>query len=271
MFTILAIYKCGSVTLSPFMSFPHRYPFWSRFHLLKLVSVLLSDFPSPATSLPLSDSVATQNVTLHLSVLFQNLPEVTIPGSDARMPVSTALHQDGSQERPPSLMSTTSSSGSSRDSHSAMEEPTSSEASAQNGTGSPWGRHVPNSNNNSSGWLNMKGPLSPFNGRAGTGPAHHKLSYLGRVVREIVETERMYVQDLRSIVEVSAEAGKGWPSAAQLFSTTRLCPRMEGSPGMAVSVYLPPMRPGGSFGDLSGGNCGLSCFLMTPSHLPSHK
>ncbi|XP_052041575.1 pleckstrin homology domain-containing family G member 3 isoform X2 [Apodemus sylvaticus] len=117
------------------------------------------------------------------------------------MPVSTALHQDGSQERPPSLMSTTSSSGSSRDSHSAMEEATGSEASAQNGTGSPWDRHAPNSNNNSSSWRNMKGPLSPFNGRAGTGPAHHKLSYLGRVVREIVETERMYVQDLRSIVE----------------------------------------------------------------------
>uniref|UniRef100_A0A8C6GXC9 Pleckstrin homology domain containing, family G (with RhoGef domain) member 3 n=1 Tax=Mus spicilegus TaxID=10103 RepID=A0A8C6GXC9_MUSSI len=117
------------------------------------------------------------------------------------MPVSTALHQDGSQERPRSLVSTTSSSGSSRDSHSAMEEPTGSEASAQNGSGSPWDRHVPNSNNNSSGWLNMKGPLSPFNGRAGTSPAYHKLSYLGRVVREIVETERMYVQDLRSIVE----------------------------------------------------------------------
>ncbi|XP_060243678.1 pleckstrin homology domain-containing family G member 3 isoform X13 [Meriones unguiculatus] len=130
-----------------------------------------------------------------------NLPEVAVPGSDARMPVSTALHQDGSQERPPSLMSTTSSSGSSRDSRSAMEEPTGSGASAQNGTGSPWGRRVPNSNNNSSSWLNMKGPLSPFNGRAGTGPVHHKLSYLGRVVREIVETERMYVQDLRSIVE----------------------------------------------------------------------
>ena len=91
-----------------------------------------------------------------------------------------------------------------------MEEPTGSEASAQNGTGSPWDRHVPNSNNNASGWLNMKGPLSPFNGRAGTSPAYHKLSYLGRVVREIVETERMYVQDLRSIVEVSAESGRGW-------------------------------------------------------------
>lgn len=226
MFTILTICKCGSVTLSPFMS-PHIairsgavfiFSNWT----LYLLSVTSRCVPSlsPATSLPLSDAVATQNLTLHLSVLLQNLPEVTIPGSDARMPVSTVLHQDGSQERPPSLMSTTSSSGSSRDSHSAMEEPTSSEASAQNGTGSPWGRHVPNSNNNSSGWLNMKGPLSPFNGRAGTSPAHHKLSYLGRVVREIVETERMYVQDLRSIVEVSAEAGRGWPPVAQLFSTT---------------------------------------------------
>ncbi|KAL6030526.1 hypothetical protein STEG23_007325 [Scotinomys teguina] len=157
---------------------------------------VFSFFPVPA------ESPTELQVMRFLSTSRQkNLPEVTIPGSDARMPVSTALHQDGSQERPPSLMSTTSSSGSSRDSHSAMEEPTSSEASAKNGTGSPWGRHVPNSNNNSSGWLNMKGPLSPFNGRAGTGPAHHKLSYLGRVVREIVETERMYVQDLRSIVE----------------------------------------------------------------------
>ncbi|XP_039324748.2 pleckstrin homology domain-containing family G member 3 isoform X5 [Saimiri boliviensis] len=117
------------------------------------------------------------------------------------MPVSTSLHQDGSQERPVSLTSTTSSSGSSRDSRSAMEEPSGSEAPAENGAGSPRGRHLPNSNNNSSSWLNVKGPLSPFNSRAAAGSAHHKLSYLGRVVREIVETERMYVQDLRSIVE----------------------------------------------------------------------
>ncbi|XP_011805159.1 PREDICTED: pleckstrin homology domain-containing family G member 3 isoform X2 [Colobus angolensis palliatus] len=117
------------------------------------------------------------------------------------MPVSTSLHQDGSQERPVSLTSTTSSSGSSRDSRSAMEEPSGSEAPAENGAGSPRDRHLPNSNNNSSSWLNVKGPLSPFNSRAAAGPAHHKLSYLGRVVREIVETERMYVQDLRSIVE----------------------------------------------------------------------
>ncbi|XP_032101785.1 pleckstrin homology domain-containing family G member 3 isoform X8 [Sapajus apella] len=117
------------------------------------------------------------------------------------MPVSTSLRQDGSQERPVSLTSTTSSSGSSRDSRSAMEEPGGSEAPAENGAGSPRGRHLPNSNNNSSSWLNVKGPLSPFNSRAAAGSAHHKLSYLGRVVREIVETERMYVQDLRSIVE----------------------------------------------------------------------
>ncbi|XP_055145081.1 pleckstrin homology domain-containing family G member 3 isoform X3 [Symphalangus syndactylus] len=130
-----------------------------------------------------------------------NLPGVPSPGSNARMPVSTSLHQDGSQERPVSLTSTTSSSGSSRDSRSAMEEPSGSEPPAENGAGSPRGRHLPNSNNNSSSWLNVKGPLSPFNSRAAAGPAHHKLSYLGRVVREIVETERLYVQDLRSIVE----------------------------------------------------------------------
>lgn len=100
-----------------------------------------------------------------------------------------------------SLSSSTSSSGSSRDSRGAMEEPNASEAAAENGAGSPRGRHPPNSNNNSSGWLNRRGPLSPFNSRAAAAPAH-KLSYLGRVVREIVETERMYVQDLRSIVEV---------------------------------------------------------------------
>ncbi|XP_012580044.1 PREDICTED: pleckstrin homology domain-containing family G member 3 isoform X2 [Condylura cristata] len=117
------------------------------------------------------------------------------------MPVSASSCQNGSQARPVSLTSSTSSSsGSSRDSRSAMEEPSCSEASGENGAGSPRSRLAPNSNNNSSSWLNMRGPLSPFNGRAAAGPTH-KLSYLGRVVREIVETERMYVQDLHSIVE----------------------------------------------------------------------
>ncbi|XP_039098081.1 pleckstrin homology domain-containing family G member 3 isoform X3 [Hyaena hyaena] len=116
------------------------------------------------------------------------------------MPVSASLRQDGSQGRPVSLTSTTSSSGSSRDSRGAMEEPSVSEASAENGAGSPRGRHPPNGNPNSSGWQSVRGPLSPFGSRAAAAPAH-KLSYLGRVVREIVETERMYVQDLRSIVE----------------------------------------------------------------------
>ncbi|XP_072819338.1 pleckstrin homology domain-containing family G member 3 isoform X6 [Vicugna pacos] len=110
------------------------------------------------------------------------------------MPVSASLHQD--QERPVSLTSTTSSSGSSRDSHGAMEEPSGSEASAENEGGSPRSRCPPNGNT-SSGWRSMRGSLSPFSSRASV----HKLSYLGRVVREIVETERTYVQDLRSIVE----------------------------------------------------------------------
>ncbi|XP_032200393.1 pleckstrin homology domain-containing family G member 3 isoform X12 [Mustela erminea] len=131
---------------------------------------------------------------------FQNLAGVPSPGSDARMPVSASLRQDGSQERPVSLTSSTSSSGSSRDSRGAMEEPSGSGASAENGAGSPRGRHPPNGNTSSSSWLSGRGPLSPFGGWSPAAPVH-KLSYLGRVVREIVETERMYVQDLRSIVE----------------------------------------------------------------------
>lgn len=136
------------------------------------------------------------------------------------MPVSASLRQDGSQERPVSLTSSTSSSGSSRDSRGAMEEPSGSGASAENGAGSPRGRHPPNGNTSSSGWLSGRGPLSPFGGWSPAAPVH-KLSYLGRVVREIVETERMYVQDLRSIVEVRPFMSMaavprlpwGWPSA----------------------------------------------------------
>ncbi|XP_025151145.3 pleckstrin homology domain-containing family G member 3 isoform X5 [Bubalus bubalis] len=117
------------------------------------------------------------------------------------MPVSASLHQNGSQERPASLTSTTSSSGSSRDSRGAMEEPSGSEALAENGEGSPCGQHLPNSNNNSSGWRNMRGSLSPFSKRMRPVAPGDKFGYLGRVVREIVETERTYVRDLRSIVE----------------------------------------------------------------------
>uniref|UniRef100_A0A8C6FMT2 Pleckstrin homology and RhoGEF domain containing G3 n=1 Tax=Moschus moschiferus TaxID=68415 RepID=A0A8C6FMT2_MOSMO len=117
------------------------------------------------------------------------------------MPVSASLRQNGSQERPASLTSTTSSSGSSRDSRGAMEEPSGSEAVAENGEGSPCGQRLPNSNNNSSGWRNVRGSLSPFSKRTRPVAPADKFGYLGRVVREIVETERTYVRDLRSIVE----------------------------------------------------------------------
>jgi hypothetical protein len=43
-------------------------------------------------------------------------------------------------------------------------------------------------------------PLSPF--AAITMAPNPKITYLDRVVMEIIETERMYVRDLRSIVEV---------------------------------------------------------------------
>ncbi|XP_056666879.1 pleckstrin homology domain-containing family G member 3 isoform X11 [Monodelphis domestica] len=125
-------------------------------------------------------------------------------GRNATMPVSVSLHEDATQKRPVSLASTTSSSGSSRDSQ-AMEEPSGSRPGAEGESDSSRACHISNNHNNSSSWLNLRGSLkgSPFNSRstAGSGSGHLKLSYLGRVVREIVETERMYVQDLRSIVE----------------------------------------------------------------------
>ncbi|KAM6309007.1 pleckstrin homology domain-containing family G member 3 [Aegotheles albertisi] len=63
----------------------------------------------------------------------------------------------------------------------------------------PWAEGLCNSNNNAApggGWPGTRGgghPLAPF---GGTEP-----SYVGRVVLEIVESERTYARDLRSIVE----------------------------------------------------------------------
>ncbi|XP_075281168.1 pleckstrin homology domain-containing family G member 3 [Opisthocomus hoazin] len=74
----------------------------------------------------------------------------------------------------------------------AMEEPA-------GGGAEPWAEGLHNSNNNASpgGWPAPRGghPLASFGG-PGTEP-----SYLGRVVLEIVESERTYARDLRSIVE----------------------------------------------------------------------
>ncbi|NXT41027.1 PKHG3 protein, partial [Pelecanoides urinatrix] len=70
---------------------------------------------------------------------------------------------------------------------------------AAGGGAEPWAEGLHNSNNNASpgGWPGARGghPLAPFGG-PGAEP-----SYLGRVVLEIVESERTYARDLRSIVE----------------------------------------------------------------------
>ncbi|XP_069806280.1 pleckstrin homology domain-containing family G member 3 [Dendropsophus ebraccatus] len=57
-----------------------------------------------------------------------------------------------------------------------------------------------NSNNNANRYSHLgSASFSPFGSKVGS--INHKLSYVERVVLEIIETERMYVQDLRSIVE----------------------------------------------------------------------
>ncbi|NXM74219.1 PKHG3 protein, partial [Serilophus lunatus] len=63
----------------------------------------------------------------------------------------------------------------------------------------PWAEGLHNTNNNAApgGWPGARGghPLAPFGGPGS------KPSYLDRVVMEIVESERTYARDLRSIVE----------------------------------------------------------------------
>ncbi|XP_056402043.1 pleckstrin homology domain-containing family G member 3 [Hyla sarda] len=57
-----------------------------------------------------------------------------------------------------------------------------------------------NSNNNVNRYSHMgSGSFSPFGSKVNSN--NRKLNYVERVVLEIIETERMYVQDLRSIVE----------------------------------------------------------------------
>lgn len=60
--------------------------------------------------------------------------------------------------------------------------------------------HVTNGNNNVSRRSRGSRSLSPFGTKVSG--ISNKLSYVERVVLEIIETERKYVQDLRSIAEV---------------------------------------------------------------------
>lgn len=105
-----------------------------------------------------------------------------------------------------------------------------------------------NSNNNASpgGWLGRKGSrsLSPFGPRAPAG-ARRKLSYLERVVLELVESERTYVEDLHSIVMVS-QPPPPRPSWARDTGWPALCLASQQHPLLPLcgAAWLPrPHRP----------------------------
>ncbi|XP_026050371.1 pleckstrin homology domain-containing family G member 3-like isoform X4 [Astatotilapia calliptera] len=147
--------------------------------------------------------------------------------SDERAPSSTPSDSSdllASYRRPVSLISTLSSgSGSSRDDNLALPPSITSsssdpdinlnlspeEVAADLQGSSPQpnrkGRSfIHNKNNNNKDWkasrtLSRRQPASPFI-RASMAP-NPQLTYLDRVVMEIIETERMYVRDLRMIVE----------------------------------------------------------------------
>lgn len=67
-----------------------------------------------------------------------------------------------------------------------------------------WNNNIATSNRKASGEISHV-QASPV--IADTMEPNPKLTYVDRVVMEIIETERMYVKDLRSIVEVSGCQG----------------------------------------------------------------
>ncbi|KAK6304349.1 hypothetical protein J4Q44_G00249350 [Coregonus suidteri] len=178
--------------------------------------------------------------TLHKGPMGEESPRlysaVSISGGHVRPDGYSRLCADPSEgERPVSLVSTLSS-GSSRDSHSlygsttalpsstpsppsredidlelspaegAREQPqTQLQGLSQGGTRDKWRDHSQTrSQCNNTTTSNRRAivpqtPTSPFATEAMA--PNPKLSYVDRVVMEIIETERMYVRDLRSIVE----------------------------------------------------------------------
>lgn len=116
------------------------------------------------------------------------------PGRDEGVPISTALSMSVSDYSMRQLPATLINAPHILDDWNNMAQ-TPSDASSLLKTGV-----LKNANNNASSapWRSLRSPsLSAV-------ASYSKLSYLERVILEIVESERMYVQDLRSIIEVSA-------------------------------------------------------------------
>lgn len=137
--------------------------------------------------------------------------------SNERAPSATPSDPDlpSSGRRPLSLISTLSSgSGSSKDDGHAPLPPSSQTpehnvdldlSPVRDRKGRSLGLLHSNNNNSKESPLSRR-QSSPF--KTGNMAPNPQLSYLDRVVMEIIETERMYVRDLRMIVEVSEAVRK---------------------------------------------------------------
>eukprot|EP00061_Rhincodon_typus_P014241 g41149.t1 len=106
-------------------------------------------------------------------------------------------------------------------------------------------------------------PLSPIATRAMA--PNPKLSYVDRVVMEIIETERMYVQDLRSIIEdggkiIDKAAEDGWAKESTLTNSS--------SDGLSpkISTIFPCAGPTEEVGrSYNWGSRGIVVFLTLTS------
>lgn len=118
-----------------------------------------------------------------------------------------------------------------------MEDPPSTGTEA-------WAEGLHNSNNNASpgGWPGARDghPLAAFGGPGA------KPSYLDRVVQEIVESERTYARDLRSIVEVGARGHTGdtpWAQFGVWGCNGATVGAWQGYLGKIIDAEEPVLRP----------------------------
>ncbi|XP_029454361.1 pleckstrin homology domain-containing family G member 3 isoform X2 [Rhinatrema bivittatum] len=209
----------------------------SNTHGLEEQPYIYKEYRSTASKAPeLKEGAHTLIDTLSVGSLVpcekesQRLSTVSSSSSNERMSSSASLSTDISDsERPVSLVSN-ASSGSLRDSHYVYESngveagmsqppdgfrnrrldlhlellPSTEEALQMDykdaeTARSPKSNQTHNNNMGSCRGLRGSRSLSPFSSKVTRNT--HNLTYVERVVLELVETERMYVRDLRSIVE----------------------------------------------------------------------
>ncbi|XP_066467631.1 pleckstrin homology domain-containing family G member 3 isoform X2 [Tiliqua scincoides] len=121
---------------------------------------------------------------------FPRLLVASYPGRDDKIPASASLGVNSSEHPVDQLTVIPANASRIMENWNDVTQTPTGATSLRSGL-----LHNANNNASSGPWRGLKSPT------LSSAVSHSKLSYLERVVLEIVESERMYVRDLRSIVE----------------------------------------------------------------------